>query len=447
MMYLRETFQVELPVRYIFEQQTIEGLSQIIDKLHQKDTAVLDTVVNPKAEAVLDPNIYPQGILAQDITQPNHIFLTGATGFLGAFLIHELLQQTQAKIYCLVRAKNETEGFKRLQKTLEKYLIWDASQSSRIIPIPGDLALPRFGVSVEQFEKLAQQIDVIYHSGAQVNFAKPYSVIKAANVLGTQEVLRLACQHQLKPVHYISTMAVFGAMASINGLNVLYEDDDIDQSEPYLSQEIGYTQSKWVAEKLVWIAKSRGIPVTVIRSGFLMGHPQTGVTNTDDFISRLIVGCIQVGSFPELINQKQDLITVDYASKAIVQISQKKESLGKAFHIVPLASENIDLIKLFELISACGYQLQKVPYSQWTDNLINQAQYSQSNPLFALLPMFTEKVNPEQAAWELYQNTADLDCCNTLNAIANTSIKCPSMDAELIGKYLDYFQRSGFLSM
>ncbi|MEH1970760.1 amino acid adenylation domain-containing protein [Nostoc sp.] len=447
MMSVRETFQVELPVRCIFEQQTIEGLSQIVDKVRQKGTASLNTVVNLKAEAVLDPNIYPQGVLANDISQPQHIFLTGATGFLGAFLIHELLQQTQAQIYCLVRANNESEGFKRLQKTLEKYLIWDASQSSRIIPIPGDLALPRLGLSVEQFEKLAKQIDVIYHSGAQVNFAKPYSVIKAANVLGTQEVLRLACQHQLKPVHYISTMAVFGAMACLNGLNVLYEDDDIDNSEPYLSQEIGYTQSKWVAEKLVWIAKSRGIPVTVIRSGFLMGHPQTGVTNTDDFISRLIKGCIQVGSFPELVNQKQDLITVDYASKAIVQISRKKESLGKAFHIVPLPSENIDLIKLFELISACGYQLQKVPYSQWTDNLINQAQYSQTNPLFPLLPMLTEKVNQGLAAWELYQNTADLDCRNTLNAIVDASITCPSMDTELISKYLVYFQRSGFLNM
>ncbi|MEH1935807.1 MAG: amino acid adenylation domain-containing protein [Nostoc sp.] len=447
MMSVRETFHVELPVRCIFEQQTIEGLSQIVEKVRQEGTASLNTVVNLKAEAVLDPNIYPQGVLANDISQPEHIFLTGATGFLGAFLIHELLQQTQAKIYCLVRANNESEGFKRLQETLEKYLIWDASQSSRIIPIPGDLALPRLGLSVEQFAKLAEQIDVIYHSGAQVNFAKPYSVIKAANVLGTQEILRLACQHQLKPVHYISTMAVFGAMACLNGLNILYEDDDIDNSEPYLSQEIGYTQSKWVAEKLVWIAKSRGIPVTVIRSGFLMGHPQTGVTNTDDFISRLIKGCIQVGSFPELVNQKQDLITVDYASKAIVQISRKKESLGKAFHLVPLPSENIDLIKLFELISACGYQLQKVPYSQWTDNLINQAQYSQTNPLFPLLPMLTEKVNQELAAWELYQNTADLDCRNTLDAIADTSIICPSMDTELISKYLAYFQRSGFLNM
>ncbi|MCC5669145.1 amino acid adenylation domain-containing protein [Nostoc sp. CHAB 5784] len=446
MMSVRENFQIELPVRYIFEQQTVEGLSQLIDKVHQEGSTALNSVVNLKLEAVLDPNIYPQGIITKDITQPNHILLTGATGFLGAFLIHELLQQTQAKIYCLVRANNETEGFKRLQQTLEKYLIWDASQSSRIIPILGDLALLRLGLSVEQFQNLAEQIDVIYHSGAQVNFAKPYSVIKAANVLGTQEVLRLACQHQLKPVHYISTIAVFGTIACLTGLNVLYEDDDIDHSETYLYQDIGYTQSKWVAEKLVWIAKSRGIPVTVIRSGFLMGHSHTGVTNTDDYISRLIKGCIQLGSFPDLVNQKQDLITVDYASKTIVQISKKKESLGKAFHLVPLASENIDLSRLFELISACGYPLKKVSYAQWTDELINQAQYCQENSLFPLISMLTEQVHQGLTAWQLYQNTPNLDCSNTLEAIADISISCPSMDTELLSKYLAYFLDSGFLN-
>ncbi len=447
MMYVRETFQVQMPVRCIFEQQTIEGLCQIVDKLHHEGNAALNTVISFKAEAVLDSNIYPQGVLAKDISQPKHIFLTGATGFLGAFLLHELLQQTEAKIYCLVRADNESEGLKRLQKNLEKYLIWDANQSSRIIAILGNLDQFRLGLSLEQFERLAEQIDVIYHSGAEVGFAKPYSLIKATNVLGTQEVLRLACHAQLKPVHYISTIAIFSTIACFNGLNVLYEDDDIDRSETYLYQDIGYIQSKWVAEKLVWIAKSRGIPITVIRSGFLMGHPHTGVTNTDDYVSRLIKGCIQLGSFPDLVNQKQDLITVDYASKAIIQISIRKESLGKAFHIVPLASQNIDLTRLFDLISSCGYQLKKVSYEQWTNDLINQGRYSQENPLFPLIPMLTEKVHQGLTAWQLYQNTPDLDCRNTLEAIADTSISNPSMDTELISKYLAYFQTSGFLNI
>ncbi|QMS87499.1 amino acid adenylation domain-containing protein [Nostoc edaphicum CCNP1411] len=446
MIYVRETFQVQMPVRCIFEQQTIEGLCQIVEKLDHEGNAALNNVISFKAEAVLDSNIYSQGVLAKDISQPKHIFLTGATGFLGAFLLHELLQQTEAKIYCLVRADNESEGLRRLQKNLEKYLIWDANQSSRIIAIPGNLDQPCLGLSSEQFERLAEQIDVIYHSGAEVGFAKPYSLMKAANVLGTQEVLRLACHGQLKPLHYISTIAIFSTIACFNRLNVLYEDDDIDRSETYLYQDIGYIQSKWVAEKLVWIAKSRGIPITVIRSGFLMGHPHTGVTNTDDYISRLIKGCIQLGSFPDLVNQKQDLITVDYASKAIVQISTRKESLGKAFHLVPLASQNIDLARLFELISTCGYHLKKVSYEEWTNDLINQARYSQENSLFPLIPMLTEKVHEGVTAWQLYQNTPDLDCCNTLEAIADTSISNPSMDTELISKYLAYFQSSGFLN-
>ncbi|BAY08030.1 non-ribosomal peptide synthetase [Calothrix sp. NIES-2098] len=445
MIYVREMFQVQMPVRCVFEQQTIEGLCQILDRLLQQGTAALKTGVNLKAEAVLDANIYPQGVLANNINQPNHIFLTGATGFLGAFILHELLQQTQAKIYCLVRADNENEGLRRLQKNLEKYLIWDANQSSRIIAIPGDLDRPHLGLSLEQFESLAEQIDVIYHSGAQVGFAKPYSLIKAANVLGTQEILRLACQAQLKPVHYISTIAVFSTIACFNGLNILYEDDEIDNSEPYLYQDIGYIQSKWVAEKLIWIAKSRGMPVTVHRSGFLMGHSQTGVTNTDDYVSRLIKGCIQLGSFPDLVNQKQDLITVDYASKAIVHISKNQDSLGKAFHIVPSAAQNIDLMQLFELISAYGYQLKKVPYSQWIDELTNQAKSSHNNSLVPLLPMLSEKVHQGLTAWELYQNTPDLDCRNTLEAIADTSISCPAMDTELFDKYCEYFINSGFL--
>lgn len=96
------------------------------------------------------------------------------------------------------------------------------------------------------------------------------------------------------------------------------------------------------------------------------------------------------------------------------------------------------------MISACGYPLKKVSYTQWTDELINQTQYSQENPLFPLIPMLTEQVYQGLTAWQLYQNTPDLDCRNMLKAITDSSICCPSMDTELLSKYLAYFLDDGF---
>jgi thioester reductase-like protein len=408
----------------------------------------LTSAIDLKSEVVLDPAIDAQGRAVAEVNELRHIFLTGATGYLGAFLIDELLQQTQAKIYCLVRSPNELEGLKKIQQNLEKYSLHHPNFSSRIIPIPGDLEQPYLGLSIEQFEKLALQIDVIYHSAAQVNFAKPYSAIKASNVLGTQEVIRLACVGKIKPMNYISTIAVFGAINHFTGQKVVYEDDDIESCKDYVALDIGYAQTKWVAENLVSIAKSRGIPVSIFRTGFLMGHSSTGIANTKDaFVPRVIKGCIQLGSFPELIDQKEELLPVDYATKAIVHLSKKQESLGKTFHIVPPPDENISIIELFEFICSYGYQLKKLPYTQWKDELIANFRDSQENVLHPLLPMMSEKVYQNSLTiMELYQNTVDYDYQNTLDGLADSAIVCPPMDAKLLDKYLSYFISSGFLN-
>lgn len=443
---LQETFDIDLPARCLFESPTVMGLAQIIEALRRESSAAVFASTTPdlKAEVVLDPEIYPRGTLV-DAIEPHHIFLTGATGFLGAFLLDELLQKTQAKIYCLVRSSNEERGLRKLQANLEKYLLWDRNLSSRIIPIPGDLSQPLLGLSVEQFERLANCIDTIYHSGAEVNYVKPYSLHKGANVTGTQEVLRLACRGQLKPVHYLSTVAVFGEIGFFTGVKVIREDEDLDCSEKYLYTDIGYSQSKWVAEKLVWVAKSRGMPISIYRPGFIMGHSQTGVNNLNDFTSRMIKGCIQLGYFPDLIDQKKEFIPVDYASQAIVHLSNQRESLGKVFHIVPPPAKNVDLISFFELICSFGYPLKKVPYSQWKEEFLKYTKQSQDNALFPLLSPLTEKIYQSLTMWELYQNMPDYDCQNTLDGLTGTSIVCPPMDVNLLNTYFSYFIRSGFL--
>ncbi|MEH2026360.1 non-ribosomal peptide synthetase [Nostoc sp.] len=446
--FVRETFQVDLPLKTLFEKSTIEALAQVIETVRRVGVSALTSAIDLKSEVVLDPAIDAQGRPVAQVNELRHVFLTGATGFLGAFLLDELLHQTQAKIYCLVRSPNEHEGLKKIQQNLEKYSLHHPNFSSRMIAIPGDLEQPYLGLSSKQFEKLALEIDAIYHSAAQVNFAKPYSVIKKSNVLGTQEVLRLACLGKIKPMHYISTIAVFGAISHFTGLKVVYEDDDIEPCKDYVALDLGYAQTKWVAENLVWVAKSRGIPVSIYRTGFLMGHSGTGIAHTKDaFVPRIIKGCIQLGSYPELIDQKEELIPVDYAARAIVHLSKKQESLGKAFHIVPPPDQNIGLIELFEFICSSGYELKKLPYTQWKDELIANFRHSQENVLHPLLPMMSEKVYKNSLTiMELYQNTVDYDYQNTLKGLADSAIVCPPMDVKLLNKYLSYFVSSGFLN-
>jgi amino acid adenylation domain-containing protein/thioester reductase-like protein len=440
---ISEVFKVDLPVRCLFETPTVEGLSQTLETVSQAGVFTPKTI-NLKAEVVLDAALFPQGQYSSNITHPQHIFITGSTGFLGAFLLHELLQKTQAKIYCLVREENPQAGIEKLQKILKKYGLWQPREAMRIIPIIGDLEKPLLGLTVSKFEQLAAQIDTIYHSGAQVNFVKPYSVLKTANVLGTQEIIKLATQSRIKPLHYISTAGVFGPISYFKECQVFYEHDNLDDYEDYVALDIGYSQSKWVAEQLIGIAKSRGFPITIMRPGFLLGHTQSGVTNTTDFWSRLIKGCIQIGSFPELIGQKQEFIPIDYVTQSIVHLSLKPESLGKVFHLTP-PQHNLTTIELFNLIRSSGYALKPLSYRKWKQQLLQNIKQSSDNALIPLLPLFTEKVYGDLTIIELYQNNPDYDCTNTLEGLKDSSIYCPQISQELIKTYLSYFTRIGFL--
>ncbi|MCP4294552.1 MAG: non-ribosomal peptide synthetase, partial [Proteobacteria bacterium] len=128
-------FQIELPLQIFFESPTIASLAQVIDTARQQGSAAVmpdRQATDFNAEAVLDQTIYSEttpGI--QKAAEPVSVFLTGATGFLGAFLLHELLLQTRADIYCLVRSANIEEGRKRIQNTLESYSLWNEYLSPR----------------------------------------------------------------------------------------------------------------------------------------------------------------------------------------------------------------------------------------------------------------------------------------------------------------------------
>jgi amino acid adenylation domain-containing protein/thioester reductase-like protein len=484
---VRERFEIELPLRSLFEMPTVAELAQSIELARQTGGSIINAkaVVDLKNEAVLDPAIRPEYSSAdltpptplpykgrgeqytplhpsrsplqgertedetfysrdglgerpllqycvEDKTEPGSIFLTGTTGFIGAFLLNELLQQTQANIYCLVRSANADEGKRRIRSSLESYLLWDESKSPRIIPVVGDLSQPLLGLSEDEFRATASQIDAIYHNGAWVHHAYPYSTLKATNVLGTQEVLRLASQIKVKAVHFISTTSVFSSLEPF-GVKIVQETDNPDD---YPMPTSGYAQSKRVAEKLVTIARDRGIPTCIYRLGRVSGHSKTGVFNINDRFYRLIVGCIQIGSVPDE-DAIEDMTPVDYVSRAIVHLSRQKSSLGKAFHFInpqPFRSK-----MLLELLRSLGYPIASVPYAVWRTKLLQIAESSPEHILSPLLPFFPERSSQKQVS-----NSAaiEFDCQNTIEGLAGSSITCPPINEQLLHNYVSYLIRS-----
>lgn len=429
---VKEAFNLDISLRSLLEKPTVAGLAENIDQLCQ--TEVDSPLLDLKAEAVLDTTIHCPN-LVNLILEPNAILLTGATGFLGVFLLAELLQSTKADIYCLVRSENADNSHKKLQISLKSYEIWNELWSSRIIPIMGDLSKPLLGLETEKFQQLASTIDVIYHNGAWVHHIYPYSILKPTNVLGTQEILRLASQIRTKPVHFISSSGVVSSKIE-SGVKLVREQNSLNEKE---FPSNGYSQTKWVAEKLVQTAAERGISISIYRPSRISGHSQTGVFNINDFLHKLIIGCVQLGSVPD-IDIKENIVPVDYVSKAIVHLSKQEESLGKTFHLVH--PQTLHSNTLIDYIRSLGYSIEQNSYEQWREKLLNVTQTSLEHPLYSLVPFFPARQPQEE---DSNSGLLQFDNQNVINGLVGTSITCPPLDNQLLSVYFSYLIKQGFL--
>jgi thioester reductase-like protein len=442
---LREKYGLEaaqLPLRALFEQPTVANLARIIDMALRGEGGTVYasrgnfiqsgqlSLEELNAEAQLDPSITTGKLVYEPIDEPKHILLTGATGFVGAFLLHDLLKATSAEVHCLLRADDVEQGRQRLKHNLESYLLWDETFGERIQPILGDLGESQLGLSIDEFESLAIQMDVIYHNGAMVNFVYPYQAHKASNVLGTQGILRLASQVKLKPVHFVSTLSILYSGGKKNG-HVYHEDTDLDQVGAPFG---GYAQSKWVAEKLVEQAGARGIPYAIYRPGLVSGHSVSGAWNTDNLISSMTRACVLLGSVPNL-DVMVNIVPVDFVSGAIVHLSKDPKNLGKVYHLDN--PEPLHFSKLADWMTEQGFNARKITFDAWRTELFKQIPHLPSDGWEPYLPL-VEEVNEEQ----VYMPEFDLS--NTLAGLKDSDIECHPVDGQLFSTYLDYFTPHGF---
>ena len=136
-------------------------------------TSADDAYARVEADTVLDPGVRPESTSLPALA-PENVLLTGATGFLGAFLVRDLIEQTRARVHCLVRAKNAAEGAQRVIQNLREYGLWQEAFASRLTVHTGDLCAPRLGLEAAVFDRLGEEVDAIYNNGAQLSFVGTY---------------------------------------------------------------------------------------------------------------------------------------------------------------------------------------------------------------------------------------------------------------------------------
>ncbi|RAH65256.1 acetyl-CoA synthetase-like protein [Aspergillus aculeatinus CBS 121060] len=445
--HLRQIFGREIRISVLFEHSSFRALCSL---LRASDTPALTERKTSAQEewqrdCRLRLELRPLSRSIPDWRNPSEgvVFLTGATGFVGAFVLAGLLALPEVEtVVCLVRATDAQHAHRRIRKSLLKYsLMLTPAQEARIIAMAGDISQEDLGLTPQQYSWLSHWASVVFHLGAHVNFVQPYSSHRAANVLGTLHMIRFANSGRTKALHYTSSISAYGPTGVVNGHTHLAEEEQPASHMSALPFAMGYAQSQMVAETIAWNAISQGLPITIYRLGFVLGHSETGTMNPDDFLTRVIAASLQCGCYPLLPGHREDIVPVDWVVSTLLHIASSSEHARQAYNVVhPTTGSSVELSTIFTLLNQVRGKtpLRAVPCSEWV-GILSQTRES---PLQSLLPLLEEKVWEGRSIWEMQQWMPEFGTENLCRALADAPqlLECPS-PTSLVVRYSPHWLR------
>ncbi|BEH99375.1 hypothetical protein KB20921_21260 [Edwardsiella ictaluri] len=397
----------QLSVADVFNCENLAGLAAHI----QGESFSHD---NEYQQILQDSQLALEGFISTPDIRLNSLLLTGATGFLGIYLLATLQQQLpDATVYCLGRGK---KGMARLRSTAKTYQI--TLDERRIKWIEGDLNQPKLGLNGQTWQALADNIDAIYHCGAWVNHLHRYSTLRAANVISTLDLLMLCTSGRQKQFFYVSTLS-----AAARQDNRLLEQAIADT--PAMNN--GYVQSKWVCEQLLSQAFSKGLHGGIYRMGNITGSTSNGISNVGiNHTLNLIKGCLQQGVAPEWPGYHLDISPVDLLASLLVTSSIHHPYPDCALNLGHVCA--VSWKSLLTSIAKEGYPLRFVSADEWATHWVPEI--GSENALYLFKSFY---LTPR------YYSREEID--HTLVTDADYSIDFP----KLLRLYTDFWLQSGFL--
>ena len=418
----------------ILQQITINDLFSMGNKLLSKDPSATSKIKEVISDLIREELTKEQGMMRRDSElklpatkiarskssyEMKNILLTGGSGFLGPFIIQNILNQTNAMIKVISRRSNaEDYILEQMQKSNLLDLETITKFKSRVEVISGDLELPSLGLSKESWKKLSNEVDTIFHNGASVNYIFSYANMKSANVNGTKELLRMAFQGNIKTFNYISTTFIYGW----SNKKVLLENDN---NEQMLDLDFGYSQSKWVSEQLVHKAAKCGLPSRIFRPS-LLSPSLKGEGNNTDILIRLIAFMVKHSLGVDSKNQLS-ILPADISANNIVAICNTSETLHGTYNVVK--DDYINMVDITNILSKkLSRKFQLFTMNDFVGEIIKRCHID--DPIYPLIDFL---INSVDHLIKMENKRYDNSQYRLAKNLTNSSVEDPSLEKTIDG--------------
>ncbi|KAM9969057.1 hypothetical protein ACTFIW_000140 [Dictyostelium discoideum] len=381
------------------------------NNLVKKEQQSLDEFI--KNEIKLNESIISRPYSIKNILNNNNnsktIFLTGSTGFLGAYLLTELIKMNNiSKIYCLIRNNSKlTNPIDVIINNLKKHQLIDMNKESpnqrstkiinrtgnisndklsniensennnnqisedqliKIIPMIGDISKDKFGLTEQDYLKLSNECDIIINSAADLNLKSNYEESKTVNVNSVNQVLKLSVSNNSsqKLIVHFSSIAVF--------INHPFKDGEEFEETNILpnfdTTPVGYIQCKVISEKLLTnAAESRGIPSIIIRPPDIFSNPITGIGHSNDFVSLLLKASKEIGYYPN-IHKSIFTTPITTIAKTTIDLifneNSWNQNKSKPISIYSLNGNSIEMKSIYKFLEN-NYNCKEIDYQEWIE--------------------------------------------------------------------------------
>lgn len=352
----------------------------------------------------------------------SNVLLTGATGFLGIHILNELIKNTKANVYCLIRDKNGINGKERLKEKINFYFGKELLREidKRIYVIKGDISNNLLGLDEDEYKKLGYKIDLVIHSAAIVNHYGKKEIFELINVTGTKNIAEFCKSYNIK-LNHISTISVSADFVSNKKISKEFNEHTLYIGQPYKKNI--YVKTKFEAEYNLLKEMAKGLEVTIFRLGNITSRYCDGKFQENDyqnaFLNR-ILSFIKIGRVTnEMLDYEFDMSPVDICSEFIIKILEYQSSYGKVFHIA-----NNNKITLKNIIKALNISNIKIVTQEEFRNSIknNKEIIGIINDITSNV-IFGKNININSDFTQNYLNKLNLNWCNINNSYIRKYVK------------------------